>query len=138
MRAGIELGDAIQELIDDGLMRDVQDADAADRRQRGMLARLLARNCRDDSELYTTVYDSMMRIAEISTLTGGVEFGDQPHRALKNLACALDPGFRVDDVVAVRHRVKQTNAIPNARELEALTTARERLASLVGLSHLLP
>ena len=128
---------AVADLKRSGLTREVHDAEAACRRQEATLSRLLARHPRDATQTYTTVYDSMMRIAEIATLGHGVEFGDQPHRALKNLAISLDAGFRIDEIVKVRHRVKKTHASPSPEETEELLKARDHLADLLGLAHLL-
>ena len=132
-----DINKAIQDLIAHGLTTTLADPGAAARRQQASLSRLLAIRSIDASQRFTTIYDSMMRLAEIALAEYGVEFGSQPHRAFKNLATGLDKDFVIDGLVSLRHRVKKTSLIPTNDQIEALLAARAHLSNLLGLSHLL-
>ena len=119
------------------LLKPVTDQKVALRSQRSSLQSLLSRRSRGVTDEYTTAYDSMMRLAEIATIQHGYQFGDMPHRALKDIQLTVWPGSSIDEVVRIRHLAKKRNYSPTAAELELLLTERQRLADELGLTTLL-
>jgi len=119
-------------LSKEGKLRTFTDTNALDL-QVDQLKKLSSRaKTTDPIRRFLSIYDIIMRLAEIQVLLNGYLFDNAPHVAMRQVVSMICPECTevlLKDLSNIRHLAKKNNVVPQARSIQDLENVLAKLAS---------
>lgn len=119
-------------LSKEGKIRTFTDTNALDL-QVVQLMKLSSRaKSTDPIHRFLSVYDIIMRLAEIQVLLNGYLFDNSPHVAMRKVVSMICPECTevlLKELSNTRHLAKKNNVVPQARSIQDLEDVLAKLAS---------